>query len=266
MLRPLDPLSRVVGPARSLEACVLPCPLGRLMPPCPPPQTHTPGAAPPTRQGWDAEVQGRGAESAWQRVFAGSVAGGDRYALPYALLKISVALPEGQATPVWLQVGARHAGSHGSGGLGGEDHPWGRSCVAAANVGGECQRWCACAAPARGQVRAGCLFVSITPRPIPAQVLMRSATLVEVEDWSKFVHGCAALMPDTVRAVPYWIDDPLIEMSTEAIRDRIELSIARWKTQSLACRGGGASGGRGSCMMGGLAMRTCPVQRPRGGN
>jgi uncharacterized membrane protein YidH (DUF202 family) len=31
--------------------------------------------------------------------------------------------------------------------------------------------------------------------------------LMEVHKFSKFIHGCAVLLPDEVRAVPYWIDD-----------------------------------------------------------
>jgi hypothetical protein len=31
--------------------------------------------------------------------------------------------------------------------------------------------------------------------------------LMEVHKFSKFIHGCAVLLPEEVRAVPYWIDD-----------------------------------------------------------
>lgn len=37
--------------------------------------------------------------------------------------------------------------------------------------------------------------------------LINSGMLLEVHKFSKFIHGCAVLMPDDVRAVPYWIDD-----------------------------------------------------------
>jgi hypothetical protein len=37
--------------------------------------------------------------------------------------------------------------------------------------------------------------------------LLNSGKLLEVHKFSKFIHGCAVLMPEEVRAVPYWIDD-----------------------------------------------------------
>ena len=37
--------------------------------------------------------------------------------------------------------------------------------------------------------------------------LIESGMLMEVHKFSKFIHGCAVLLPDEVRAVPYWIDD-----------------------------------------------------------
>lgn len=37
--------------------------------------------------------------------------------------------------------------------------------------------------------------------------LLHSGKLLEVHKFSKFIHGCAVLMPEEVRAVPYWIDD-----------------------------------------------------------
>eukprot|EP00981_Chlorochromonas_danica_P013550 scaffold6470_cov243-Ochromonas_danica.AAC.2 len=37
--------------------------------------------------------------------------------------------------------------------------------------------------------------------------MLHSGKLLEVHKFSKFIHGCAVLMPDDVRAVPYWIDD-----------------------------------------------------------
>lgn len=52
--------------------------------------------------------------------------------------------------------------------------------------------------------------------PPPAWVshLMDSSTyLGRVDDFSKFVHGCAVLWADRVQAVPFWVDDPLVEYS-----------------------------------------------------
>jgi len=37
--------------------------------------------------------------------------------------------------------------------------------------------------------------------------LQNSGLLYEVHKFSKFLHGCAALLPEDVRSVPYWIDD-----------------------------------------------------------
>merc|ERR1711871_1462697 len=31
--------------------------------------------------------------------------------------------------------------------------------------------------------------------------------LYEVHKFSKFIHGCATLLPEDVQAVPYWVDD-----------------------------------------------------------
>mmetsp|Transcript_8953 Transcript_8953/g.24820 ORF Transcript_8953/g.24820 Transcript_8953/m.24820 type:complete len:740 (-) Transcript_8953:189-2408(-) len=43
--------------------------------------------------------------------------------------------------------------------------------------------------------------------------LQNSGMLYECHKYSKYVHGCAALMPDEVRAVPYWIDDISLRQS-----------------------------------------------------
>lgn len=37
--------------------------------------------------------------------------------------------------------------------------------------------------------------------------LQNSGMLYEVHKFSKFIHGCAALLPEYVRSVPYWVDD-----------------------------------------------------------
>lgn len=50
--------------------------------------------------------------------------------------------------------------------------------------------------------------------PLWVQRLVDSGMLHEVHKFSKFIHGCAVLLPDQVQAVPYWIDD-------ESIRDSI---------------------------------------------
>jgi len=37
--------------------------------------------------------------------------------------------------------------------------------------------------------------------------LQNSGMLYEVHKFSKFIHGCAVLLPEFVRSVPYWVDD-----------------------------------------------------------
>ena len=43
--------------------------------------------------------------------------------------------------------------------------------------------------------------------------LQNSGMLYEVHKYSKFMHGCAVLLPEYVRSVPYWIDDASIRDS-----------------------------------------------------
>lgn len=43
--------------------------------------------------------------------------------------------------------------------------------------------------------------------------LQNSGMLYEVHKYSKFTHGCAVLLPEEVRCVPYWIDDVSIRES-----------------------------------------------------
>lgn len=38
----------------------------------------------------------------------------------------------------------------------------------------------------------------------------------EVHKFSKFIHGCAVLLPEEVQAMPYWIDDPSLRESIAA--------------------------------------------------
>ncbi|KAH8046267.1 D-xylose 1-dehydrogenase [Aureococcus anophagefferens] len=46
--------------------------------------------------------------------------------------------------------------------------------------------------------------------------LVDSDGLAPVHKFSKFVHGCAVLLPDEVQAMPYWIDDPALAPSIRA--------------------------------------------------
>ena len=43
--------------------------------------------------------------------------------------------------------------------------------------------------------------------------LINSGMLMEVHKFSKFIHGCAILLPDEVSAVPYWVDDVSLAQS-----------------------------------------------------
>jgi SPX domain protein involved in polyphosphate accumulation/uncharacterized membrane protein YidH (DUF202 family) len=43
--------------------------------------------------------------------------------------------------------------------------------------------------------------------------MINSGMLMEVHKFSKFIHGCAVLLPEEVRAVPYWIDDSSLKDS-----------------------------------------------------
>ena len=46
--------------------------------------------------------------------------------------------------------------------------------------------------------------------------LVDSDALAPVHKFSKFIHGCAVLLPDEVQAMPYWIDDPALRDSIKA--------------------------------------------------
>jgi len=43
--------------------------------------------------------------------------------------------------------------------------------------------------------------------------LQNSGMLYEVHKFSKFIHGCAVLLPEYVRSVPYWVDDASVRES-----------------------------------------------------
>ena len=49
--------------------------------------------------------------------------------------------------------------------------------------------------------------------PAWLQDMLDSGMLMEVHKFSKFIHGCAVLLPEEVRAVPYWVDDSSIKDS-----------------------------------------------------
>lgn len=53
---------------------------------------------------------------------------------------------------------------------------------------------------------------NITP-PKWVTDLQNSGLLYECHKYSKFVHGCAVLLPEDVQAVPYWVDDVSVRQS-----------------------------------------------------
>ncbi|GFR44817.1 hypothetical protein Agub_g6154, partial [Astrephomene gubernaculifera] len=46
--------------------------------------------------------------------------------------------------------------------------------------------------------------------------LLREGLVRPISDFSKFLHACAGLLPDMVRAVPQWIDDEAVQKSLYA--------------------------------------------------
>ncbi len=52
-----------------------------------------------------------------------------------------------------------------------------------------------------------------TEPPAWVTELQNSGMLYEVHKFSKFIHGCAVLLPEYVRSVPYWVDDASIRES-----------------------------------------------------
>ena len=53
------------------------------------------------------------------------------------------------------------------------------------------------------------------PAPDWVKDLISSSMLYEVHKFSKFIHGCASLLHDDVRSVPYWVDDASLVESYE---------------------------------------------------
>lgn len=48
------------------------------------------------------------------------------------------------------------------------------------------------------------------------QDMINSGYLSEIHKFSKFIHGCATIFPDLIRAVPYWVDDESVRPSMMA--------------------------------------------------
>jgi len=80
--------------------------------------------------------------------------------------------------------------------------------------------------------------------PTPKWVidLQSSGLLYEVHKFSKFIHGTAALLPEEVRAVPYWIDDASIRDSLIACgAQRILPEVTSPKAAEKKAAGPGAN-------------------------
>lgn len=75
---------------------------------------------------------------------------------------------------------------------------------------------------------------SMTP-PKWVTDLQNSGMLYECHKYSKFVHGCAVLLPEDVRSVPYWVDDVSLRQSI------IDSGAQRILTQENVGTGPGAT-------------------------
>jgi hypothetical protein len=76
-------------------------------------------------------------------------------------------------------------------------------------------------------LKVSCRLQANQSTPDWLQQLMESEATIPIEDWSKFIHGCAVLLPETVRAVPYWMDDELVELSVAALQAQLDAEEAR---------------------------------------
>jgi uncharacterized membrane protein YidH (DUF202 family) len=57
--------------------------------------------------------------------------------------------------------------------------------------------------------------------------LIDSGKLIEIHKFSKFVHGCASLLPNEVRTLPYWINDESLKSSDEKKNKEKEKEISK---------------------------------------
>jgi hypothetical protein len=151
--------------------------------------------------------------------------------------QVATALPPSAAWPAWLQTLANSDYVTGAGEGGG-----GRSCGGAAGA--------SAFPPLPAYLFAHtCTPCKHGPRPSPPPAARPPPPkTAEVEDWSKYSHGCAVLMPDAARAVPYWVDDELIELSTQRFAAALERSIAQEEAAAAAAvvmPAADASGGGG---------------------
>ena len=127
-----------------------------------------------SERGYDLENGKR-----WYRDAAKPIANNEIARFPHAVLEIKLEVKEGQSTPQWVE---------------------------------------------ELQVR-GTLFIffffhfRILDDASPSSIQTKpnlpknSGMLYEVHKFSKFIHGCATLLPDDVQAVPYWVDDVSLKES-----------------------------------------------------
>ena len=70
--------------------------------------------------------------------------------------------------------------------------------------------------------------------------------LYEVHKFSKFIHGCATLLPEDVQSVPYWIDDASIRESVVASGAGHILTLEEEKDEGEGVVGGEFGNRRGA--------------------
>eukprot|EP00949_MAST-11_sp_MAST-11-sp1_P004850 g4850.t1 len=98
--------------------------------------------------------------------------------------------------------------------------------------------------------------------PVWVQNLLNSGMLTEVHKFSKFLHGCATLLPDSVFQLPYWIDDKSLQLSMlrsqVSAEDDATEDVPRVSSQGLFTSRG--QGGQNSLREPLLGRRTSGVQ------
>ncbi len=72
--------------------------------------------------------------------------------------------------------------------------------------------------------------------------LLQSGKLLEVHKFSKFIHGCAVLLPKDVYALPYWVDDVTVRESIVRSGGGILLQDYVPSADDIAVAGSGKAG------------------------
>lgn len=78
--------------------------------------------------------------------------------------------------------------------------------------------------------------------------LLDSGYLSEVHKFSKFIHGCATLLPELVQGVPYWIDD-------ESLRESIVIAGAGTSAAAAASSSAAQTNGAGGDIESGVTQK-----------